>query len=214
MKNIKKLFVSFLVVIFIVSLTGCGKNTATPAATANFEGEGPVQGGIKSDEEIAALQEEEQQGTTTEYAENVDNTGHEPEAYGSGNFQDYWQGNDYFDLIGYMKDNGFIDAIPQNHRGEIVKDGSTPTCYTFYNDGRTWEITVSGASIRVADKANSIAYYSNIGNDSNPIITIDSAGMQMDANIIQAIDVVVQIIKSNPNESNPLSYTGLEYEKN
>ena len=53
-----------LLCINLFTITGCGNSGgAAPAATANFEGEGPVQGGIKSDEEIAALQEEEQQSS-------------------------------------------------------------------------------------------------------------------------------------------------------
>ena len=49
----RKFFVIFLgLVMSLALLTGCGKNAATP--TTEYHGEGEIQGGIKSDEDIAA----------------------------------------------------------------------------------------------------------------------------------------------------------------
>ena len=61
----KRYFTVFLVFIMVLSLTACGKSHNTQASgSENYHGEGQVQGGIKSDDEIAALQEEERAGTT------------------------------------------------------------------------------------------------------------------------------------------------------
>ena len=105
---------SFLIFIMILSMTACGKSQNTQApGTDNYQGEDQVQGGIKSEDETAKLQEEES-ADTSDTQPSTENTTEQPAesddtstTSGTGNPDDYWNSNDYFDLIGYLTDNGY-----------------------------------------------------------------------------------------------------------
>lgn len=221
----------------VLSLTGCG--SATPAAPAqvssgeveevkSFEGEGPVQGGIKSDEEIAALQKEEQQyaseaASEEEPAEFVDNTGHEPDSYGSGNFQDYWQGDDYFDIVAYAKANGCNQISYLDASGSPVKDEYTAGFYTFYFGD--WMIQPYGNGCNLTYLGNTDADgYSTCSPEYNILPeSLDeqanspsiSVSKNNDVTIplleITFFDTVVNALKANSSSQDPLSETNLNY---
>jgi len=195
----KKVIGILICLTLIVNVAGCG-NTSTPTALASYPEDSHDTEAIESDELTESVQQKES---------NV-NTNVQSVLYGSGNYEDYWEGDDYFDLISYMRDNGFIDAIPTDLMGDIIKDGSKPSSYWFYNDDRSWEIVTDGFFIRT--RTNGIAYLTHKSVE-NPVV-IDEYGKKMDAGAIKALDIVVQKIKSNPSETNPLSYTELEYEEN
>ena len=215
MKNTNRFFASFLIAIFVIStITGCGNSGgAAPAATANFEGEGTVQGEIKTDEEIAAFQEEEQQNTTTENAENIDNTGHEPEAYGSGNFQDYWQGNDYFDLEGYLHDIGCDDYYgTKTGSSARLEAGETPEGYLAYYGGRKWVLLIhpyyTCTLISVVDGRKWDSQFYVIANPDleNHKVTVNKDGTVITEGVLQLLDTIVNAINEHPGDTNPLQY--------
>lgn len=226
----KKLFAFALITIVTMStLTACGNAAATtsaPAAEAvESEGEGPVQGGIKSDEEIAALQAEEAQyadeapaeESTTEYAENIDNTGHEPEAYGSGNFQDYWQGENYFDLEGYLKANGCDYLAPTNGEDHKKVENGAKAYFTYFNNN-TWEIYIypsSGCTLiyQIPDETNHLQgyiVYDELALDQ-VMVTVNDQGTQISKGIIVVLDTIVSALKQYPNDLDPMQYFDIRY---
>ena len=219
----KRFFVILIASLVVTSMTACGNNaaatsTSAPETTEQYvesQGEGPVQGGIKSDEEIAALQAEEAEYAseettdTTEYAENVDNTGHEPEAYGSGNFQDYWQSDSYFDLEGYVKANGCtINGIDSN--GNFTNDNSQITRYMITYSNK-WEIWPSiGCMVRTLDGTTS--YLVKDSSVDQPMISVsknNSAVLSLET--VQNIDTIIQCISSNPDSTDPFNGSSLHY---
>ncbi|MBP5512132.1 hypothetical protein J6X90_01985 [Candidatus Saccharibacteria bacterium] len=221
MNKSKRFFVCFFIAIFVMTtVTACGGNTsvAIPATeetvdqnAVDYQGEGQVQGGIKSDDEIAALQEEEQQyidNNTTEYESNE---GHEPESFGSGNFQDYWQGEAYFDFVGYMNDNGYHRVFPENPNGEKIKDGETAEMYECYKDDEKWIVAVENDTVLIC-QYNYEHMSSIIANDDRRI-AIDNTGMTMSMDAIITLDAVVQAIAAHVDEEDPLQYTQYNYNK-
>ena len=203
----------------VLGLTGCGNKSASSATTApapveeakSFEGEGPVQGGIKPDEEIAALQEEEQQyaseaASEEEPAEFVDNTGHEPDSYGSGNFQDYWQGDDYFDIVSYLKANG---------ANSVQLIGTTTQFYAAYFDNDEWAIITSDTGGCVYGKRDhgTTDYEKFVGYDVIPkadspgdqrLITLDENGTTIAEQTLILLDAVISSVRAFPDKDNPL----------
>lgn len=231
-------FSIFLAVILMSTmLAGCGSKDAAAttesapnsSSQTEYEGEGQTQGGIKSDEEIAALQEEEssyEEEAETEYAENVDNTGHEPESYGSGNFQDYWQGEDYFDLAGYLKDNGAIDAYPSDFHYEKV-DGPAEL-YVSYTKDYAWRLVIytsnnsggiflswfnymqapydkDGPTYMVVPKESERTMVGNFKE-----ITVDTHGNTMADYTLENLAIIIQALQENQDSKDPLAnYTDL-----
>ncbi len=221
MNKSMRFFVCFFIAIFVMTtVTACGGNTsvAIPATeetvdqnAVDYQGEGQVQGGIKSDDEIAALQEEEQQyiddSTTTEYESNE---GHEPDSFGSGNFQDYWQGEAYFDLVGYMTDNGYY-ARPVKANRDKIKDGETAEAYDCPKNDKKWIVSIDGTTIMICRYDYSLTYVSRAKDDRR--IAIDTTGMTTSMDAIITLDAVVQAIAAHVDEDDPLQYTQLNYEK-
>ena len=239
MKFVKNSFVMFfMIMLFATVLTACGSKTdnnpsnATTDSSfdANERGEDEFPGKIKSEEELAALEEEarqyEEQGTEDnsepeENPANVDMEGHEPESYGSGNFQDYWEGDDYFDLVGYLKDNGADKVYATSKYSYPVEDNSNIDLYvaSFYNE--QWEVTImTDAGITLGH-----AYCDDSGklckdphyiiscptNELGQSIRIDSAGTTTGSGIISILDTVIQCMKNNRDSNNPLENSNLQY---
>lgn len=221
MNKSKRFFVCFFITIFVMTtVTACGGNTsvAIPATeetvdqnAVDYQGEGQVQGGIKSDDEIAALQEEEQQyiddSTTTEYESNE---GHEPDSFGSGNFQDYWQGEAYFDLVSYMKDNGYNVRPVNIITGDRIQDGETAGAYECYKADEKWILLIGNVNTQV----NQYSFehkYMVVANDDRRI-AIDNTGMTMSMDAIVTLDVIIQTVAAHVDEEDPLQYAQLNYE--
>ena len=214
----RKFFAFFLgFVMSLALLTGCGKSTATP--TTDYHGEGEIQGGIKSDEDIAAITQEAEQDT--EQPSYEDNTGHEPDGYSTGNYQDYWKSTSYFDIVEYLKANGAEDVYTTNANSYPMKDDSNINLYVASFYGEQWEITVmaeSGVTI-------GHVYCDNDGRlRKNPhyiiscppeklgeVVTVDENGTTMRMGVINLVDSVVQYMKLNHDSDDPLNGSGLNY---
>ena len=221
----KKIFVCFLTLVLALSLAACGNKSSVEKAEISTEkyedyhGEGEVQGGIKSDEEIAALTAEAEQGNDdawdgaedkTESEINVEMTGHEPDS--TGNFQDYWEGDSYFDLVKYLEDNEYSMIMPLESIGarEPLPEGKTARFYTCYDKDSKWTLGIGIGDIQVCQHDYSHMYMVNINNDE--LITIDKTGMQIPMSEVVAIDTIVQVVKAHVDEDDPLQYTSLTYD--
>ncbi|MBR1801723.1 hypothetical protein IJ768_00640 [Candidatus Saccharibacteria bacterium] len=229
----KNILVSFLVATLLATvLTACGSNSTTVSSskTDDFHGEGEIQGGIKSDEDLARIEEEVRQYDEAKNdsaegsndsdmlaageAANVEMEGHEPDGPGSGNFQDYWQGENYFDLVSYMKDNGYELVVPYTfiNYGESLKDGETAEVYECRNeDTHDWIIAVEKERGLQVDRNDfDIMYY--VSTDKEKQISIDQTGMTISESAIVALNTVVETLKVNADSEDPLNGTGLTYE--
>lgn len=222
MKTTKRLFVSFLIVIFAMStITGCGSKSAPGVSSTeliNSEGEGPVQGGIKSDEEISKLQEEEQQYTedeepTIEYAENVDNTGHEPDSYISAD--NFWQG-DFFDLENYLYMNGalWIRKGSYDHTtGELIESEDNVSVFKTQFSDIHWLITITSPSeidfefigYEVDGETYFGPYYlvtQNTPYEDQYMVPVNN-GMQLTNTTIETLDDMIHMAKEYRDTDNP-----------
>lgn len=223
---LKKTFAFLLVFILLVSTTACGKDMPASYGPGGenygkeYHGEGEVQGGIKSDEELASITEEADKWDGQEDEPTYeDNTGHEPESYGSGNPQDYWQGNDYFDLAGYLKANGAIDAFPSDSHYEKVT--SNALFYVAYTSDYTWRLMIYNSeysgNIVVTwfnhmqppydkDGPSYMVFPKDSSRQTNySVITVDSYGNTVPDYTIETVITVMQAIQSNPDNQDPLS---------
>ena len=232
MEFIKRNFAKiFILVILATVLTACGSSKPKDESDNNYvesKSEGNGQGVIKSDEELAALEEEGKQyeeASSTEPEDNpanVDMSAYEPESYGSGNFQDYWQGDDYFDLVGYLKDNGADIVYATNDQSYPVEDSTDINMYVASFYGEQWEITImsdAGVTIghaycdtdgRLRKDPHYIVYCSSPG-DLGGNITVDKNGTIFRSGVLTIMDSVVQYMNANRNSNDPLNGSGLNY---
>jgi len=211
----RKFFAFFLgFVMSLALLTGCGKSTATP--TTDYHGEGEIQGGFKSDEDIAAITQEAEQNT--EQPSYEDNTGHEPDAYGTGNFQDYWEGEDYFDIVGFALDNGCKNPAYVNSSGILNYDNeSVAVAYSFAYPG-PWIVnpTVNGCHIEYGKNNNTPAYDIYL-TDRDPSSSLDIVSVSknnsavLSSESIQLFAAVLDCLSKNHDSMDPLQGSGLYY---
>ena len=224
----KRYFTVFLVLIMVLSLTACGKSSgASSTSSSDYHGEGQVQGGIKSDDELAVLQEEEragttdaQQSTTEDGTENNQQSGDSdatPATSGTGHFEDYWQGDNFFDIARYLNDNGCIQINYLNATGSTTDNESEATIYNAYFYGCTWKIRISGTGCY-------LIHLSTDNNSGTPEYLVTTNGVP-ENNIrlsnnnnavcsregLQIMDAIIQAIRNNPDSLDPLSYTDLFY---
>ena len=222
---LKKIFAFMLAVILLVSFTACGKKVDSIPGAQEYHGEGEIQGGIKSDEELAKITEEADTWDGQEDKESTnepsfeDNTGHEPESYGSGNPQDYWQSDSYFDLVGYLKANGAIDAYPSDSHYEKVT--SDALFYTAYTSDYTWRLMIYNSeysgSVIVSwlnhmqppydqDGPSYMVFPSDLSRQADyNVITIDDYGNTIPDYTIDTVIAIMQAIQSNPDSKDPFS---------
>jgi hypothetical protein len=220
----KKYFAFFLALIIALGmLTGCGSSLpdAKSDPDIHYVGEGETEGGIKSDAELANITQEAENGSTTEEPTYEDNTGHEPDGYSTGNFQDYWESTNYFDIVAYLKANGADNVYATNKYSYPVEDESNIDLYvaTFYNE--QWEITfMTGGGLTLGH-----AYCDENGllhkdphyiipatsNDTTEMIVIDKNGTTTSMQNLNVLDSVIQYLKTNHDTNDPLNGSGINY---
>ena len=133
-----------LVFVMILTSTACGKTSEVSASSTNSHVEDQVQSVIKSDEEITASQEEESAGETdapdaqtttedgTENNQKSDDSDITPDTSGTGNFEDYWVDDNFFDIVSYLNDNGCVQINYTDSTGSTTEDESQATIYNAY----------------------------------------------------------------------------------
>lgn len=216
----KKYFAFFLALIIALGmLTGCGSSLpdAKSDPDIHYVGEGETEGGIKSDEEIASITEEaEENSTTTEEPSYEDNTGHEPDGYSTGNFQDYWQGDDYFDIVAFAEANGCDHIKYADNEANKVNDESEACFYTFYFNDSSWMVqpTIGCILIKLDSDYNRVAEYSVLYDDVNSLGTTvsisDKNNVTLSSKTIEAFVAVVNAVQAYPNSDDPLAEAGIE----
>ena len=224
--RLHKIFSVFLIFVMIFALTACGKNDTTDATNfQQYHGEGQTQGGIKSDEEISALQEEERNGTaeTTTEDGNNDQPSSEgtPATSASGNPDDYWQGSNYFDLAGYLRANG-ADSVYGTDGQSIHETDSEIHSYvaTFYNE--KWHILINESSVTLAhvfydqDNGGRLTFNPSYTplyslDEVGDYITVDNSGLQVRRIVLEQLFIIVDCIKADSSSDDPLSSSGLQY---
>lgn len=222
--RLHKIFSVFLIFVMIFALTACGKNDTTDATNfQQYHGEGQTQGGIKSDDEISALQEEERNGTaeTTTEDENNDQPSSEgtPATSETVDASSYWEGDNFFDIVRYAEDNNCVAIWYYDTNGNMVENNNSGMVgHAFFF--RDWMISVSGSSIRLiytrakdenGNNLNEPAYSIIVPNDSETIpVSHDNSAVSSRA-AIDAFITIVNAINSNPGNQDPLNGTGLTY---
>ena len=125
---------------------------------------------------------------------------------GSGNAEDYWIGDDYFDLVPYMEDNGF-KVTGLNRMLDPIEAGETPYRYFCdYND--QWGIYIGNDGWCVQDFSNGIIYYAYYEEYTGR--KIDIGGCTAYVEHLWALPVAVKNIKNgsdNPFLGLDESYT-------
>ncbi len=225
----KKNIFCIIAALVMASLTACGNasglesNPETEAEFVEYEGEGEVQGGIKSDEEIESLQDEEESyEPEIEYFENEeeeDSANVEMETPEAGSTyisaDNFWQGDDYFDLEEFFYQNGAVwvqkgrDA--SDYSGIIEESEDDITVYKAQFD--SWIIRSSNLYGTTVCSINFDGDTVEIGRDciiiplceDNKMVRVNSVGTELPNWAIQAIINMVREMKESPYSDFPFS---------
>lgn len=223
----KRCFTVFLVLIMVLSLTACGKSHNTQASgSENYHGEGQVQGGIKSDDEIAALQEEERAGTTDaqqstseDEIENDQQSGDSdatPATSGT-DAQNYWDGNN-FDLEAYLYANGakWVKKGYDHADGTGFNESTTDVMYymAYFND-TYWMVTIGQGTVVFDYRGYQVngetwygPYYIAMPRTTDNLsITTDGYNTYCTDATIAILDDMLYMITCHPDSDNPFQYS-------
>lgn len=135
----KNLF--FVVLFAIILTTGCGKSaTATDRYTvgssdnknnnSTIENHSSPKNLSSNNSSLDSPEDISSEASLSEI--NVSNEGHEPDHYGTGNFQDYWKGNGFFDLKAYALANGCTSFSYITIDGDLTEDETKAVAYILY----------------------------------------------------------------------------------
>ena len=161
----KNTFTVILSLCLVLMLAACGKNSNSVNSSAKYDdyhGEGEIQGGIKSDEDIARIDEEikqyeaeknkeaEQNEDTWDGAE--DDTESEinvemetPTAFSTYiGAENFWQGDDYFDLENFLYMNGATKVLKGGFDSDydFEERDHDITMYKAYFSNPYWIVTI------------------------------------------------------------------------
>lgn len=224
-----------IVLALSLSLTACGgassgsspaePESATTQETAStgedYTGEGAVQGGIPTDEELA---ERNQEASSTEEASSTDSLDSEEEPdYSDANVEmsetptssdtfissdNFWQGEDYFDLEEYYWMNGAKNV------GYEWGENYSP--FAVYNG---WKIDDAGSGCNVYyiqdwnQNERPFKAYSIHGEFLNeaPSVRINDSGAMIMKNLPAILDVVIPCLLENSDKDDPFENTDLNY---
>lgn len=227
----KKACAISLMTTLVFGLTACGSATATSTPTedsADYEyvGEGQTTGGIPTDEELANREAEYEQyeAEATESTESTDSAeSTETTDYSDVNVEmettptasdtfissdNFWQGDDYFDLEEYLWMNGATSIDYDNNY--------TIAPYMFFGK---WRITIRGTGLNIIDTDawnsgnradyNIIVPKTESDSENGPTVQINDSGARIYPNIPALLDAVIPYLTDSAND--PLSETGLDY---
>ena len=214
-----------LVFAMILTLTACGKSSGTSSTSStDYHGEGQVQGGIKSDDEIAALQEEERAGTSDAQPDTTEqqpsSSDATPATSGTGNAEDYWNGNDYFDLENYLLGCGAavvkIGGWKPDYSGFEERTTNITTYQAFFIGDLHWKVSISApAEIEFTYTGYQVNGETYLGpkylirlesynTESN--VSVNNSGTQIYHDVIDALIYLMDLVRSHPDSDNPFQY--------
>ncbi|MBQ2638500.1 hypothetical protein IJF91_00315 [Candidatus Saccharibacteria bacterium] len=227
----KKYFCLFMVTMLTMALTACGEKTTenTPSEKpVEYTGEGEVQGGIPTDEELAEREEEAKtyeeasEEPTVDYSDanvEMETTPTASDTYISAD--NFWQGEDYFDLEEYLYMNGADKIIYLDEKADVIdypEEGKMVFCRT--NIGH-WRITIAGsgssflyfkddpsnpASQPIHSYLPVVSASGDMESKGSHIVVIDQHDNFWFESPIIALDHLMWLIKQYPDEENPFQY--------
>ena len=217
----KKYFWLFIVAMLMMSLTACdGSTTSTPnKESVNNTGKGEVRDGISTDEELVAHEEEvksyeeaSEEPSEIDYSDVNVETETMPTASDTYiSADDFWQGEDYFDLEEYLWVNGADEVIPcDSHEDPVEETGNDVASYRAdFFDGQ-WSIMICHGVcfiVRMSDYKT----YGCPGMDNSDTVTVDIHGTKVTRENLNRSIIMVQSLKEHHDEEDPLIDSGLDY---
>ncbi len=194
----KNIIFALCAIIMMVTLTACG-NEKTPSYTIEYRD--------NDDQQVTTSS-----SVSDENPANVDNSGHEPDSYKSGNFQDYWEGDSYFDIVSFALANGMTSMAWRDNGGEITESESNAMGCAFYNSNTKWSLDVYNDYCYLSNHDMNVSYMIVYGTGTSEYISVCKGGdLKVQMNILQALNTILDCLKTNGNSSDPLAGSGLSY---
>ncbi len=224
----RKVFAIFCVCLMTFSLVACGKTTSADPSSDDAAQVAEIEKTtsevtIKPEETTKLVVEEtkpqedkpvvqNQLSYTvvepTENPANVDNSGHEPDSYQSGNFQDYWEGDDFFDIASFAEANGATYTMWCTGDGKAADASQANACKFFFKD--KWKVIVNVDFIIIeqdGSDASFLVVYEQ--NSSESISVCKENNVKCSENVIQAFNTIVECLKTSSDKANPFEGSGL-----
>ena len=181
----KKVIGIVIYLTLLVIIAGCG-NTSTFTALASYPEDSHDTEAIESDELTESVQQEESKVNTI--VQSV--------SYGSGNFEDYWEGDSYFDIVGFAEANGctkifWYDA--DNNKCDI-NSSSINRIVFFYGD---WHIFVYMNQIQVFNTSTNEVHSMVSTRDTNTVSICNQNDFKIYSDVPQGFNDILEEIKSN-----------------
>ncbi len=136
----------------------------------------------------------------------------------SADIDDYWQGNDCFNLRGYLEANDYRNICAWGFDYEPLKNGETASSYDANTSDRLWLlhiITNSGVVLRYyggdMSKPGGKFYFVKSEPDTAKV-TVDETGMTIEKNTIKLLGEIVVFLKGQPDEAELVQYLESHYE--
>ena len=171
-------------IMLLASIVGCGSSETTTV------------GITKADTTSAAIQvvKNESSETSLESIEEVSNSSSESVSLGSGKYEDYWEGDSYFNIEGFAVDNGCDCVLWADDNGQTDK-ASANRVILFYGD---WEIYVNdGHTLYAQNPVTKTERIMTPSYDSNLVSICRENNIKIGAEACQYVNDLLEEFKSN-----------------
>ncbi len=195
----KKVIGIVIYLTLLVIIVGCG-NTSTPAALVSYPEDSHDTKVIESDELTSSIQQEDSK----------DNTSVQSVSYGSGNFEDYWEGDSYFDIERFAVDNGSTFTLWLD-RTETENISQAVRCTFYFKDG--WMVSViTSDGILIEQNGTRTDFLIVCDSKSNHYVSLcKENNVSCSEEVLQSFNTIVECLKTSSDKANPFEGSGLNY---
>ena len=195
----KKIISICACIMLFASIVGCGSSETTTV------------GNTKADTTSAAIQVvNESSETSVESIEEVSNSSSESVSLGSGKYEDYWDGDSYFDIEGFAVDNGSTFTLWLD-RTETENIGQAVRCTFYFKDG--WKVSViTSDSILIEQNGTRTDFLIVCDSKSNHYVSLcKENNVSCSEEVLQSFNTIVECLKTSSDKANPFEGSGLNY---
>jgi len=195
----KKIISICFCVMLLASLVGCGSSDTTTVGTT------------KADTTSTAVQVvNELAETSVESIEEVSNSSSESVSNGSGKYEDYWEGDGYFDIVGFAEANGSVYTMWIDKEGNATDPNQAVYCTFYFKDA--WRVSVYDDFLSIINNdslKNHLIVF--VKNGSEYISVCKENDNKCQEEVLNAFNVVVECLKTSSDKEDPFEGSGLRY---
>ena len=205
----RKNIIAFIAIVIVsMSLTACGNNTASATSTTEYSNGSSNSQNQTSNTEKDPMQDPVHQGNAN--IGGGEGQGATITPTSSCNPEDYWEGDDFFDIASFAEANGSVYTYWCDGEGNPADKNHATACTFYFSNA--WRVTIYNDFLTVINNDTMTNYLIVYEKSSNGYISVcKDNSIVCSKDVIQAFNTVVECLKTSSDKDNPFEGSGLPY---